>query len=95
MSRAVPRSGADAKTTNTTEPWTLSATEALAAFRSSAFLTENLGYYDVGEGCHELVTPGCSKGTGARALLEALPERPSRVSYALRCAARHLPSKRR
>ena len=34
MSRAVPRSGADAKTTNTTEPWTLSATEALAAFRS-------------------------------------------------------------
>lgn len=52
---------------------------SLAAFRSSAFLTENLGYYDVGEGCHELVMPGCSKGTGARALLEALPERPSRV----------------
>lgn len=52
---------------------------SLAAFRSSEFLTSRFEYYDVGEGCHELVMPGCSKGVGARALLEALPERPARV----------------
>ncbi len=53
--------------------------KSLAAFRSSPFLTERLCYYDVGEGCHELVMPGCSKGSGARALLNALGMRPSRV----------------
>lgn len=52
---------------------------SLAAFRSSEYLTVHFEYYDVGEGCHELVMPGCSKGSGARALLEALPERPSKV----------------
>lgn len=52
---------------------------SLAAFRSSELLVGRLGYYDVGEGCHELVMPGMSKGAGARALLDALPVRPSRV----------------
>lgn len=33
---------------------------------------EELGYYNVGEGSHELVMPEVSKGAGARALLAEL-----------------------
>ena len=47
---------------------------AMEAYRSSAFLTGELEYYNVGDGCHELVMPGVSKGAGARALVEALVE---------------------
>lgn len=47
---------------------------AMEAYRSSAFLTEELEYYNVGDGCHELVMRGVSKGAGARALVEALVE---------------------
>lgn len=52
---------------------------SLAPFRSSSYLTSRFEYYDVGEGCHELVMPGCSKGSGARALLDALEVTPSKV----------------
>lgn len=40
--------------------------EAYGAYRASDFLMEELGYYNVGEGSHELVMPGVSKGAGAR-----------------------------
>lgn len=53
--------------------------EALGPFRSSSYLTSHFEYYDVGEGCHELVMPGCDKGLGARRLLEALDVRPSKI----------------
>lgn len=46
--------------------------EAYGAYRASNFLMEELGYYNVGEGSHELVMPGVSKGAGARALLAEL-----------------------
>ena len=46
--------------------------EAYGAYRASNFLIEELGYYNVGEGSHELVMPGVSKGAGARALLAEL-----------------------
>lgn len=47
---------------------------AMEAYRSSAFLMDELEYYNVGDGCHELVMPGVSKGAGARALVEMLVE---------------------
>lgn len=44
-------------------------------FRASDVLARELTYYDVGDGYHELVMPGVSKGHGARALLAALEAR--------------------
>lgn len=41
-------------------------------YQKSEFLKRELMYYDVADGCHELVMPGVSKGTGAACLLEAL-----------------------
>lgn len=52
---------------------------SLEAYRSSAFLVSAYDYLNVGEGCHELVIPGTSKGVGGRALLDALPFEPSCV----------------
>ena len=43
--------------------------EAMPAFRKSEFLQRELGYYDVGDGCHELVMPGVDKGSGLRLLV--------------------------
>lgn len=48
------------------------ADEAYDAYRRSDFLMTELGYYNVGEGCHELVLPDVSKGAGARALIDEL-----------------------
>lgn len=52
-------------------------------FCKSEFLARELTYYDVGDGCHELVMSGVNKGAGARALLRALEQAwgvaPSRV----------------
>lgn len=45
---------------------------AMPAYRRSAFLQHEFGYYNVGDGCHELAMPGVNKGSGARALIEAL-----------------------
>ncbi len=51
---------------------------SLAACRSSEFLMSNFTYLNVGDGYHELVIPGNSKGEGARRLIDALPFAPSR-----------------
>lgn len=52
-------------------------------YLASDFLVRELMYYDVADGCHELVMPGVNKGTGARRFLEALEVKcgcaPSRV----------------
>lgn len=48
---------------------------AMPAYRSSSFLQRELGYYDVGDGCHELVMPGVEKGSGARLLIRALAQK--------------------
>ena len=57
--------------------------EALGAYHISEFLQHELTYYDVGDGYHELVMPGVSKGSGAATLLNYLKVRmgvmPSRV----------------
>ena len=41
-------------------------------YLQSAYLRESLTYYNVGDGYHELVLPGVSKGSGALALLEVM-----------------------
>lgn len=52
-------------------------------YRASDFLLRKLTYYDVADGCHELVMPGVDKGMGAQRFLEALERlcgsAPSRV----------------
>ena len=52
-------------------------------YRASEYLVRELTYYDVADGCHELVMPGVSKGGGAERLIAALTERlgcaPARV----------------
>lgn len=53
--------------------------DSLDAVLSSEFLMSNYTYFNVGDGCHELAQPGTSKGIGGRALLDALPFKPSRV----------------
>lgn len=49
--------------------------DALEAYHNSEFLQRELTYYDVGDGYHELVMPGVSKGSGATALLNYLKVR--------------------
>lgn len=41
-------------------------------YLKSGYLVRELTYYDVADGCHELVMPGVNKGAGARRYLEAL-----------------------
>lgn len=41
-------------------------------YLASDYLVRELTYYDVADGCHELVMPGVNKGAGARRYLEAL-----------------------
>ena len=48
---------------------------AMPAFRKSEFLQRELGYYNVGDGCHELVMPGVDKGSGLRLLTEKIEAR--------------------
>lgn len=43
---------------------------AMQAYRKSEYLRCELGYYDVGDGCHELVMPGVNKGSGLRLLAD-------------------------
>lgn len=42
---------------------------AMPAYRRSEYLQQELGYYDVGDGCHELVLPGVDKGSGLKLLV--------------------------
>lgn len=53
--------------------------ESLHAYRSSGLLCNELAYYDVGEGAHELVPHGRGKGTGARVLIDELTRREGRA----------------
>lgn len=46
--------------------------EAMPAFQRSGFLQREFGYYDVGDGCHEIVMPGVDKGSGLRLLTERI-----------------------
>lgn len=57
---------------------------AYEAYRLSGLLVSSLEHYDVGDGNHELVMPGVSKGQGARVLLDELVRRLGRPvrSYA-------------
>ena len=48
---------------------------AMPAYRKSGFLQDELGYYDVGDGCHELVMPGVDKGSGLRLLADEVARR--------------------
>lgn len=52
-------------------------------YLQSEYLVRELVYYDVADGCHELVMPGVSKGAGAQRLLAAITDAygvaPSRV----------------
>lgn len=48
---------------------------AYDAYRSSELLVSSLDYYNVGDGNHELVMPGVSKGAGAHVLIEDLVQR--------------------
>ena len=45
---------------------------ATPAYRDSAYLQRELGYYNVGGGCHELVMPGVDKGSGLRLLAKRI-----------------------
>lgn len=45
---------------------------ATPAYRDSAYLQRELGYYNVGDGCHELVMPGVDKGSGLRLLAKRI-----------------------
>lgn len=45
---------------------------ATSAYRDSAYLQRELGYYNVGDGCHELVMPGVDKGSGLRLLAKRI-----------------------
>lgn len=45
---------------------------AMPAYRDSAYLQRELGYYNVGDGCHELVMPGVDKGSGLRLLAKRI-----------------------
>lgn len=46
--------------------------ETMPAYKDSEFLQRELGYYDVGDGCHELVMPGVDKGSGLRLLADRI-----------------------
>lgn len=45
---------------------------ATPAYRDSAYLQRELDYYNVGDGCHELVMPGVDKGSGLRLLAKRI-----------------------
>lgn len=58
------------------------AQSSYQGYLRSPWLQEHLDYYNVGDGYHELMMPGVTKGSGGRALVEALAargERPARV----------------
>ena len=63
---------------------------SMIAYERSDFLRRAYEYLNVGDGYHELVLPGTSKGAGARALIAELPFVPSRT-YAFGDSENDLP----